>query len=173
MIVPDTKDWTWVIDRPCPECGFDGRACVPDEVAALVRSNAATWRTLLDEGRIARGRPHDSTWSSLEYACHVRDVYRRYLQRIVLMRTEVDPLYANWDQDASAIDDAYEAQDPAVAIAELDAAAESVASELDELRAVEWSRPGRRSDGANFTIETIARYMVHDTIHHVWDLGRA
>jgi hypothetical protein len=22
-IVPDTKDWTWVLRRPCPECGFD------------------------------------------------------------------------------------------------------------------------------------------------------
>lgn len=22
-IVPDTKDWTWVLERACPECGFD------------------------------------------------------------------------------------------------------------------------------------------------------
>ena len=21
-IIPDTKDWTWVLQRPCPECGF-------------------------------------------------------------------------------------------------------------------------------------------------------
>lgn len=21
QIVPDTKDWTWVLERPCPECG--------------------------------------------------------------------------------------------------------------------------------------------------------
>jgi hypothetical protein len=21
-IIPDTKDWTWVLHRPCPECGF-------------------------------------------------------------------------------------------------------------------------------------------------------
>ena len=25
-IVPDTKDWTWVLDRPCEECGFDATA---------------------------------------------------------------------------------------------------------------------------------------------------
>ena len=24
-IEPDTKDWTWVLDRPCPECGFPER----------------------------------------------------------------------------------------------------------------------------------------------------
>ena len=25
-IVPDTKDWTWVLERPCDECGFDARS---------------------------------------------------------------------------------------------------------------------------------------------------
>src|SRR4051794_791858 len=25
-VEPDTKDWTWVLDRPCPECGFDPAA---------------------------------------------------------------------------------------------------------------------------------------------------
>jgi hypothetical protein len=21
--LPDDKDWTWVVEEPCPECGFD------------------------------------------------------------------------------------------------------------------------------------------------------
>ena len=25
-ITPDTKDWTWVLERTCPECGFDPAA---------------------------------------------------------------------------------------------------------------------------------------------------
>ena len=25
-ITPDTKDWTWVLERPCPECGFEALA---------------------------------------------------------------------------------------------------------------------------------------------------
>jgi hypothetical protein len=25
-ILPDTKDWTWVLDRPCPECDYDAGA---------------------------------------------------------------------------------------------------------------------------------------------------
>ena len=25
-ITPDTKDWTWVLERPCPECGFEAAA---------------------------------------------------------------------------------------------------------------------------------------------------
>lgn len=27
MITAETKDWTWVLDRPCPDCGFDPNAC--------------------------------------------------------------------------------------------------------------------------------------------------
>ena len=33
-IVPDDKDWTWVLERPCPECGFDA-ATVPPVVAVV------------------------------------------------------------------------------------------------------------------------------------------
>ena len=29
-IVPDGKDWTWVLERPCPECGFDAGRCCPN-----------------------------------------------------------------------------------------------------------------------------------------------
>ena len=25
-IAPDTKDWTWVLEQPCAECGFEPTA---------------------------------------------------------------------------------------------------------------------------------------------------
>ena len=31
-IEPDTKDWTWVLERPCPECGFDASSVSFDDV---------------------------------------------------------------------------------------------------------------------------------------------
>ena len=34
----------------------------------------------------------------------------------------------------------------------------------------QWLRPGRRSDGASFTVETFARYFMHDPIHHLHDV---
>ena len=37
----------------------------------------------------------------------------------------------------------------------------------------QWERPGRRSDGARFTVESFGRYFVHDRVHHVWDVGAA
>jgi hypothetical protein len=83
VIVLDDKDWTWVLDRACPECGFDA-GTVPG----------------------------------------------------------------------------------------LNTAAGALAERLDAISGDEWQRPGRRSDGASFTIETIARYMIHDPVHHVWDVTR-
>jgi hypothetical protein len=172
VITPDTKDWTWVVERECPECGFDASRTRPQEVPGLIRDNAAGWRRLLDEGRLRPGRPDDSTWSSLEYACHVRDVYRLYLERLVLMLETDDPLFANWDQDETAVADRYDEQDPPTAVAELMDAAELLAVRIDRVEDEQWTRPGRRSDGANFTVGTLVRYMAHDPIHHIWDVER-
>ena len=172
MITPDTKDWTWVLERPCPECGFDASACPAPAVPGLVRGNAARWRRLVNGGTIRPGRPDAATWSSLEYTCHVRDVYRRYDDRVALMQSQDDPLFPNWDQDASAVEERYDEQDPAQVVGELEASAEALALRLEGLDQDEWDRPGRRSDGASFTISTLARYMIHDPIHHLWDVAR-
>ena len=86
------------------------------------------------------------------------------------MQSEDDPLFPNWDQDASAVDDRYDEQDPPQVVEELCVAARVIAARLDAISGGEWKRPGRRSDGASFTIGTIARYMIHDPTHHVWDV---
>ena len=171
MITPDDKDWTWVLDRRCPECGFDATACRAVDVAAIVRANAVEWsRILAEPASSVAVRPDDATWSALEYGCHVRDVYRIYHRRIHRMLVEDDPQYANWDQDATAADDRYHEQEPAVVASELVDAASLLADRLDLVHGDEWDRTGRRSDGAVFTVDTISRYMVHDTIHHIWDV---
>jgi hypothetical protein len=170
MIPPDTKNWTWVLERACPECGFEAGAVPVDSISALVRQNAATWVRLLEDGVIGPARPDPATWSSLEYACHVRDVYWRYEGRIELMLTEPDPLYPNWDQDATAEEERYQEQVPATVVSELTANAERLAVRLDGTTGSEWNRSGRRSDGVSFTVASLSRYMIHDPVHHVWDV---
>jgi hypothetical protein len=78
-IVPDDKDWTWVLERPCPECG-------------------------------------------------------------------------------------------AVVAADLLAAAATLADRFDGVSGDQWQRTGARSDGAQFTVETFARYFIHDPVHHLHDV---
>jgi hypothetical protein len=168
-IAPDTKDWTWVLDRACPECGFDSQAFPRESVGAMVRANAQSWAQVLSGPDVAT-RPKASTWSPLEYACHVRDVFRIYDERLQRMLTESDPLFPNWDQDATAVVDRYGEQDPREVSADLTSAAESVAARFDSVGSQDWDRAGRRSDGAFFTVESFARYFAHDWVHHLWDV---
>jgi hypothetical protein len=168
-ILPDTKDWTWVLERPCPECGYDAAAVDPGAVARLTRENASRWPSVLARPDV-RERPNDSTWSALEYGAHVRDVFRITRTRLAQMRAEHDPVFANWDQDATAIDDRYDEQDPAVVATELVDAAEALAADLETVAPGEWDRPGRRSDGAIFTVASFARYVTHDWEHHIVDV---
>lgn len=168
-LTPDTKDWTWVLERPCPECGLDVRSIAGRDVADRLRVNAARWPQVLSRPDAAR-RPDAATWSALEYGCHVRDVFRLYDRRLLLMLTEDDPLYPNWDQDETAIQDRYAEQEPAVVATELVTAGEHLASRFDGVRDEQWNRTGRRSDGAGFTIDTFSRYLLHDPVHHLHDV---
>ena len=172
-IVPDTKNWTWVLDRACPECGFDVTALDPRHVAGLLRENAADWGALLGSRADARTRPAPDVWSPVEYACHVRDVFRIFDVRLRLMLTEDDPLFANWDQDETAIAERYAEQDPQVVAGELTEAAAALATSFDAVDAGGWTRPGRRSDGSSFTVASFARYFIHDPVHHLREVSRS
>ena len=169
-ITPDTKDWTWVTHRPCPECGFVASSVRNGDVGDLVRTNAIAWRAVLARPGVGE-RPNDETWSPLEYGAHVRDVYRIYDYRLALMLAEDDPTYPNWDQDATAEQDDYGSQDPEQVAEAIAVAAAEIADRFDSVSGPEWKRTGNRSDGARFTIESFARYLVHDPYHHLHDVG--
>ena len=168
-ITPDTKDWTWVLDRTCPECRFDVTAFPKERIGDLIRSNAAEWPALLEHPQ-AGTRPADDRWSALEYACHVRDVFRLYDERLRLMLEQDDPDYPNWDQDAAAVEGDYGASDPTRVAAEIGVAAGALGARFDSVQGDMWDRTGSRSDGARFTVESFARYLIHDPVHHVHDV---
>jgi len=169
-ITPDTKDWTWVLERPCPDCGFEASAVAPDRVPDGVRAAAAAFARVLERGEETRRRPSPGVWSPLEYACHVRDVFRRFDARLRLVLTTDDPQFENWDQDATAEQDDYGSQDPQRVRAELLEAGERLAQGFASVPAASWGRTGRRSDGASFTVVTLGQYLLHDLVHHVWDV---
>lgn len=158
-----------MLRRPCADCGLDTASFAREDVPRLLLANAAEWPRVLARPDV-RDRPAPDRWSPLEYACHVRDVFRKFDERLALMRATEDPLFPNWDQDATAVADRYGEQDPAVVSAELATAAEQLAAGFASVSGAEWDRRGRRSDGAAFTVETLARYFLHDPVHHLWDV---
>ena len=169
-IVPDTKDWTWVLKRSCAECGFDAAAQDVSGLPRLVHDTAMTWSEVLARRDVGL-RPAPGIWSPLEYGCHVRDVHRVFDERVRRMLTEDDPAFDNWDQDVTAVEQRYDEQDPAVVADELVMAADAVAARYAGVFGHAWDRTGRRSDGRVFTVDTLGRYHLHDVVHHLVDVG--
>ncbi len=127
------------------------------------------WRAVLRRPDAAE-RPNDHTWSPLEYACHVRDVFSLFDQRLNLMLYSDDARFEDWDQDRTALDKDYASADPAVVSAELTAEGKQVAESFAGVREAEWGRKGLRSNGSEFTVLTLARYFLHDVVHHLHDV---
>jgi hypothetical protein len=171
-ITPDTKDWTWTLERPCPDCGWDAGAVAFEDTARLIQANVEQWVAYAgahSDAEIAR-RPDDATWSPLEYAAHVRDVYRVFHARLNLMLVFDDPTFDNWDQDVTAValDYAHEEVDPV--LESLIKAGTALAAAVGDVPAGARSRTGRRSNGSLFTVTTLPLYCLHDVVHHVWDV---
>jgi hypothetical protein len=167
---PDDKDWTWVLERPCPDCGFDASAVERTQLGELTRRSITALRSAVTApGSTVRPRPE--VWSALEYGCHVRDVCIIFGTRLSLMRSSDNPSFANWDQDETALAGQYWAQDPAAVSAGLEVEGERIAAAFDSVSDAEWPRPGRRSNGSLFTVETLGRYFLHDLRHHQHDVS--
>ena len=167
-IAPDTKDWTWVLDRPCPDCGFDPSAQGLEDLPRLIHDTAMVWSRVLHRDDVHQ-RPAPDVWSPLEYACHVRDVHRIFAERVRQMLDEDGPQFANWDQDAAA--GSYVTQDPAEVEVDLIEAAGHVAGLYSTVTPATAGRRGLRSNGSEFSVETLALYHLHDVVHHVHDVG--
>jgi hypothetical protein len=168
-IEPDTKDWTWVVDRPCEDCGFDPAEVEREQLADLLHENTRGWYGLLADADYAV-RPAPHVWSRLEYACHVRDVHRVFAERVQLMLDHDGPEFENWDQDAAAEQEEYGEQDPAEVGTALVENAAVAAGIYSSVSGDQWERPGRRDNGSGFTVESIGRYHLHDVVHHLWDV---
>ena len=169
-IAPDTKDWTWVLQRPCPDCGFDTSDNPGVKVPAVLHAANERWSNLLARPGIA-DRPAPGVWSPLEYICHVRDTCVMITGRARRMLAEDDPELPVWDQDEAAVRGRYAEQDPALVDDELADAADAAGAVFAGVRPEQWSRPGHRSDGTAFTVETLAQYLVHEVQHHLHDVG--
>jgi len=168
--VPDTKDWTWVLDGRCEFCAFEGRRVAGTEVSAAVSGLVPRWLRVLARGDVAV-RPAPAVWSSLEYACHVRDVFVVFADRATLMLTEDRPRFADWDQDAAAIVGRYWEQDPHRVAEELAERARHLSAVFAAVPPESWARTGLRSNGSSFTVDSLGRYLLHDVVHHVADVS--
>lgn len=167
----DDKDWTWVLDEACGECGYEANSLAKAQLGPRIRAVAGEWREMLNRGMVVTQAPHgDRTWSILEYGCHVRDVFELFNERLSLMlKKRKTPTFKDWNQDQAAVDGDYANEDPAKVAYALASSAGKFADIVDRLNDDEWAKQGLRSDGAAFTVESFTRYLLHDVEHHLWD----
>ena len=171
-IEPDSKDWTWVLERRCDDCGFDPATVTRGNLVERISRAADPWpaRLRLED---ARRRPAPAVWSPTEYAAHVRDVAGVMAGRLEVILTHEDGEFPDWDQDAAALAADYASQDPGEVSAELRPAVETLAAAFAAVGGEQWDRSGRRSNGSVFTAYTLGVYALHDFEHHLHDVGGA
>ena len=169
-MAPETEDWTWVLERPCPQCGLDARSVAREDIPAVIRANAADWQRALSASADPAARPAPDTWSPVEYACHVRDLLVLCDSRLELMLTRDDPVFANWDQDEAVVTGRYREQPPGRIAAQITGAAAAAARRFERLTSDQWPRPARRGDGVRFTVLAFGQNLVHEAVHHLYDV---
>lgn len=169
-ITPDEKDWTWVLQRVCPECGFDASEATPSTAATMIPALLPRWQNAL-RGANVEERSNPDTWSVLEYGAHASDVFELFTARLELMLREENPTFADWDQDQAALDGCYSTLDPADVASELVQNGLDAAAAFGAVDEADWGRRGLRSNGAEFTVVTLAGYFLHDIVHHLHDVN--
>lgn len=169
--VPDVKDWTWVLERPCPECGFDPSSVVPSSIPRIVTEVAARFALALERPDAAV-RPAPHTWSTIEYGQHVADVLEvmTHRLRLILGSEGAGASFADWDQDAAAVEKEYWRANAHVTAILIKERAASAAKAWAEPSGAQWGWPGLRSNGSQFTAASLGGYLVHDLMHHLHDV---
>jgi predicted carbohydrate-binding protein with CBM5 and CBM33 domain len=160
----------------CAECGYDFDSLSRGEILHELTSLAAEHERLLsslDAGQL-RAHPRPSTWSALEYGCHVRDVLRFQRERVALAQAACTPRFVSMRRDERAVEERYNEQDPVAVAGELAAAARLLTLNLDALDAEGWQRTGVYPWPAPEvrTVAWIGRRTVHELAHHLFDCRR-
>lgn len=168
-VPPETKDWTWVLHERCPQCSLDAGVLTLSEIPMVIRTQVQVWPVVLLRRNVAE-RPAPQVWSPLEYGAHTRDVLRLFQERLARMLTEEEPTLADWDPNEAALQGGYHDADPDTVAAEILTEAEKLATAVEAVPAGAAERRGLRSDGAAFTVTTLMQYLVHDLVHHLWDV---
>lgn len=161
----------------CPECGLDFEAMPVDEAAVAIRGFGRRYRAPLtrflpgEDESILRVRPAPETWSALEYAVHVRDVFDRYAGWVRLILDTDRPALEGMVPDEMVVANAYNTQVPGVVVVELANRAEALATTFEAVPADGWQRTGTRREW-EWSVEFMARRAVHEGSHHLLDIGR-
>ena len=166
-----TAEESWrdvVADGTCAGCGLTSTDGDSAALAARLRDEADKWATLLataDDHQM-RVRPTPDKWSALEYAAHVRDLLSVMAERTMRTLVENEPELGWWDHEAAITDGWANESDGAAVAEDIARNAAHFGQVLDHVPADGWERAATRGDTDRFTVELLARYALHEVVHH-------
>ena len=171
----------YFVDR-CDECNFDYDALAPPAIPGVLRSLGGRlgMRISNERGEHAlalaiRTRPAPRTWSALEYACHIRDVFLTQRERLYLTLVEECPSFARMYRDERASLARYGAENPDDVVRELKVASEMLAWAFEGLDETQLQRRCIYNfpDAKERTVLWLGRQAVHEGEHHLRDVDAA
>lgn len=159
----------------CEECGYQYDEAAAGSAGGAVIGAAAEMMSLLAPGgRDLAVRPEPTTWSVLEYACHVRDVLLVQRERVLQALREEQPGFAPMGRDERVEHDGYAQQDPARVARQLDDAAVLFANVLSRMSPQDWERTAvyNYPQPTVRTLKWVAVHTEHEARHHLMDMRR-
>jgi hypothetical protein len=158
----------------CGLCGFTYRESDAERAGADVVERASGIAALIvsaDLGAVTT-RAEPSTWSPLEYCCHLRDILLVQRERVLLARREDQPTATPMGRDERVDHDGYAEQNRDDVARQLTDAAALFARVLSRLSGNDWQRTLLYSypTPAPRTLRWVAVHTVHELMHHEGDI---
>ncbi|MEO0601184.1 MAG: DinB family protein [Myxococcota bacterium] len=158
----------------CLDCGLDASAYTDDEFPRALTDAVAVWARTLATADVASLRrwPGLEVWSPLEYACHTGDVIAVFEERIRRTVAQPGQQLGWWDHEAAVVDERYNDREPVLVAEAMAANARRFGETLTSLAPTDWDAAAERRPGEHFTIRGMARFVLHEIVHHHWDADR-
>jgi S-DNA-T family DNA segregation ATPase FtsK/SpoIIIE len=125
-----------------------------------------------DLDSLLRMHPLPDTWSALEYACHVRDVFTVQRERLASALTDDAYEAVPMRRDEIVTERGYNEQVPVAVVDDLSANADELAAAFAVLAPDQWDRTFVYHDQGPRTLTWVAQHTVHEAEHHLLDIGR-
>ena len=159
----------------CAQCGFrydlSGFAAAGPLICDIAAGIGAV---LVDGSGDLRARRDGTTWSPLEYACHLRDVLLVQRERVLGTLVMDRPSFPAMGRDERVEHDGYSEQAPGDVARQLVDAALLLANVLARLSGPEWDRTMMYNYPTvqERTLRWVAIHTLHEARHHDGDIRR-
>jgi hypothetical protein len=160
----------------CDECGYvyDAVATsdVPEQIKRVVADLVAAFAGI--DPALVRMRSNSTTWSALEYACHIRDVFLIQRDRAVLAQVEDRPSFARMYCEERVWLCGYDEHVVADVLTHVEVAAELCATAFARIPTNAWTRRFIYNwpSASDHDLLWLARHTRHEGVHHVMDVRR-